>query len=73
MLEVADSGPGLGADDAARAFERGWSTKSHGDGPGRGLGLALVRQAVQRHGGRVEVAAGTDGAVFAVHLPRVRT
>ncbi|MGE3285825.1 MAG: ATP-binding protein [Pseudonocardia sp.] len=43
---------------------------------GRGLGLALVAQAVRRHGGTVTARnccpAGTGGAVFTVHLPRHR-
>jgi two-component system CitB family sensor kinase len=50
------------------AFRRGWSTKS-GDRPvGRGLGLALVGQAVHRHGGTVAVTRD-EGAVFTVRLP----
>ena len=47
-------------------FARGWSTKS-GDG-GRGLGLALVQQAVRRLHGSIEVSAD-HGAVFEVLLP----
>ncbi|GAA1317374.1 sensor histidine kinase [Pseudonocardia xinjiangensis] len=77
-LRVADSGPGIAAADAERAFARGWSTKPH-DGLGRGLGLALARQAARRHGGWVELdvaadgsATGTRGAEFAVRLPLVR-
>lgn len=68
-LRVADSGPGLAGDDAARAFERGWSTKRTDRLLGRGLGLALVAQAVHRHGGTVDVA-NDEGAVFTVRLPR---
>ncbi|MFM9366685.1 ATP-binding protein [Streptomyces sp. Da 82-17] len=64
LLRVADNGPGVPAD--ADVFRRGWS----GKGPGRGLGLALVRQAAGRHGGTVEVAASPDGgAEFTVRLP----
>lgn len=74
-IRVADSGPGL--TDATRAFERGWSTKAggaNGSGRlhGRGLGLALVVQAVRRHGGTVtarNAPEGVGGAVFTVHLP----
>ncbi|MEJ3654450.1 sensor histidine kinase [Actinomycetes bacterium KLBMP 9759] len=69
VLTVSDSGPGLDPADAERAFTRGWSTKPHASGLGRGLGLALVRQAAHRHAGRVEVRRGDTGAVFAVHLP----
>ncbi|MDI3417251.1 sensor histidine kinase [Streptomyces luteolus] len=64
LLRVGDNGPGIPAD--ADVFRRGWS----GKGPGRGLGLALVRQTVHRHGGSVEVTASADGgAEFAVRLP----
>lgn len=67
-LRVADNGSGLAAGATADLFRRGWSTKS---GPGRGLGLALVGQAVRRYGGSVEVGEdGEDGgAVFTVRLP----
>jgi sensor histidine kinase regulating citrate/malate metabolism len=70
FVRVADSGPGVAA--GADIFRRGWSTKSGGEG-GRGLGLALVGQAVRRNGGRIRVAPGSPanggGAVFTVRLP----
>ncbi|NBE94725.1 sensor histidine kinase [Nonomuraea sp. KC401] len=58
LIRVADDGPGLTGQEA---FEKGWTTK----GDGRGLGLALVGQAVRRLGGSIEVA----GSVFTVRLP----
>jgi signal transduction histidine kinase len=68
LLRVADTGRGLAEDLAADVFRRGWSTKP-ADGPvGRGLGLALVGQAVRRYRGNIEI--GRDiGAVFTVRLP----
>ena len=58
-------------DAAEHAFERGWTTKPTDRPLGRGLGLALVAQAVHRLGGSIEV--GNDvGAVFAVRVPRSR-
>lgn len=65
LVRVADSGPGLGAETAQAVFGRGWTTK----GDGRGLGLAMVGQAVRRLGGTIEVGHGGGGAVFTVRLP----
>jgi two-component system, CitB family, sensor kinase len=64
VLRVADTGSGLDAESLREAFHRGWSTKAGN----RGLGLALVGQAVRRNHGTIEV--GVDpGAVFTVRLP----
>lgn len=68
VLQVADSGTGLDAEQVEQAFARGWSTKTDERLIGRGLGLALVGQAVHRHGGTIEVT-GDAGAVFTVRLP----
>ncbi|WP_423923882.1 sensor histidine kinase [Frigoribacterium sp. 2-23] len=65
-LEVSDTGPGL--DDVERAFDRGFSTKAAVPG-GRGIGLALVRQAVARAGGSIDVDTGSHGTTFSVTLP----
>ncbi|WP_431903306.1 ATP-binding protein [Nonomuraea sp. bgisy101] len=59
VIRVEDDGPGL-ADTAA--FTKGWTSK----GDGRGLGLALVGQAVRQLGGTIEVA----GSAFTVKVPR---
>jgi two-component system, CitB family, sensor kinase len=60
-LTVDDSGPGLSPDEAAQAFRRGWSTKDNGGRLGRGIGLALVVQAVRSHGGTITVDRGPLG------------
>ncbi|GAA4686062.1 sensor histidine kinase [Phytohabitans rumicis] len=65
LIRVTDTGPGLPADHVADAFRRGWSTKQR---EGRGLGLALVGQVIERYGGRYEVASG-PGAAITVWLP----
>ncbi|QIY64713.2 ATP-binding protein [Streptomyces sp. RPA4-2] len=68
VLRVADTGAGVDPAHAEAVFRRGWSTKPAG--PGRGLGLALVRQAVNRHDGTLTVAeAAGGGAEFEVRLP----
>ncbi|MGY9070664.1 sensor histidine kinase [Streptomyces sp. CAS3] len=70
VLRVADTGPGVEPGHADLVFQRGFTTKPAGPG-GRGLGLALVRQAVTRHEGTLTVtdAAPGGGAVFEVRLP----
>ncbi|MHA7277664.1 sensor histidine kinase [Arthrobacter sp. Hz1] len=72
MITVQDSGPGISA-TGADAFTLGFSTKEPAmGGAGRGLGLALVRQAVHRLGGSITVA-NDDGARFTVLLPLAPT
>src|SRR4029077_1285947 len=65
-LAVADSGPGVPPDLRARIFEPFFTTRPHGTG----LGLAVARQIVEAHGGRLEVGEGAGGgARFTVRLP----
>jgi PAS domain S-box-containing protein len=68
-LRVGDSGPGLSAEQVTQVFERGWSTKT-ADGPvGRGLGLALVVQAVRKYDGHIDVGTSSlGGAEFDVRI-----
>ncbi|CAM5422850.1 MULTISPECIES: sensor histidine kinase [Streptomyces] len=69
VLRVSDTGPGVDPAHAGLVFQRGFSTKPAEPG-GRGLGLALVRQAVNRHEGTLTVAEAEEGgAVFEVRLP----
>jgi sensor histidine kinase regulating citrate/malate metabolism len=65
LLRVADTGRGLDPGRRQEVFHRGWSTKSDS---GRGLGLALVGQALRRNNGAIDVSADA-GAVFTVRLP----
>ncbi|MBN9327289.1 MAG: hypothetical protein BGO38_13670 [Cellulomonas sp. 73-145] len=68
-LRVHDSGPGIDPAVSAEIFRDGFTTKvARGNGRRRGLGLALVSQAVHRLGGRI-VVDNADGAVFTVTLP----
>ncbi|TFC01120.1 sensor histidine kinase [Cryobacterium adonitolivorans] len=67
VIEVADSGRGVDPDELGEVFTLGYSTKEPGR-YGRGLGLALVRQAVTRLGGTLTVSRRL-GAVFTVTIP----
>jgi two-component system, NtrC family, sensor kinase len=65
-LSVADSGPGISAENLGKIFDPFFSTKDKGTG----LGLALVQQIVSEHGGRIEVDLPPDGGtVFSLVLP----
>ncbi|MCO4276279.1 ATP-binding protein [Pseudarthrobacter sp. HLT3-5] len=66
-ITVEDSGPGVDPAAVEDIFRHGFSTKASGPF-GRGIGLALVRQAVQRLDGTMTIT-GTDGARFQVFLP----
>lgn len=72
QLVVADDGPGIPADGAARIFDRFTrvdAARTAGAG-GTGLGLAIARDIVERHGGTIELDAGNrPGARFVVELP----
>jgi heavy metal sensor kinase len=72
-LEVADSGPGIPAEDLPHVFDRFYRSdkaRSRAQG-GAGLGLAIVREVAEAHGGRVEaLSAVGQGTLFRVWLPR---
>ena len=69
-LVVRDHGPGIPAADLPLVFERFHRAVDVRSLPGSGLGLSIVREAVEAAGGRVEAANHPDGgAVFTVELP----
>jgi two-component system, OmpR family, phosphate regulon sensor histidine kinase PhoR len=72
-ISVADSGPGIAADDQERIFEKFYrSDPQHTRAPGgTGLGLYISRELVRRMGGRLDVSSPPgSGATFFVELPR---
>jgi signal transduction histidine kinase len=69
-IEVRDHGPGVPIDLREQVFEPFWSAARKSEG-GAGLGLAIVREAVQLQDGFVEIAdANGGGAIFRLILPQ---
>jgi len=65
-IAVEDTGCGMDRDTAARAFDLFFTTKAEGTG----LGMAIARAAVERHGGRLEVdSAPGRGTQIRIVLP----
>ncbi len=73
ILEVADTGAGIAAEDLPNIFTRFWrSERSRSDG-GTGIGLAIVHELVRAHDGRIEVESSFGhGTRFRVALPAVQ-
>jgi PAS domain S-box-containing protein len=71
-LRVSDTGEGIRPDLLDAIFDPFRQGEAHGT-PGLGLGLAIVRQIVEAHGGTVEAANAnpSPGATFTVRLPSV--
>ena len=71
-ISVSDNGPGIPPESLPRLFERFWraeKSRSRATG-GSGLGLAVVKQLVEAHGGRVTVHSVLgEGTRFSVSLP----
>ncbi len=74
IVEVADTGIGIAEEDLPKVFSRFWradAARERSTG-GLGVGLSMVREIVERHGGTVTVAPrGGGGTAFALRLPLV--
>ncbi|MBK0866455.1 HAMP domain-containing histidine kinase [Saccharopolyspora sp. HNM0986] len=69
-LEVADSGPGIAEGDRPHVFERFYRSSHARTLPGSGLGLSIVKQVAERHGGSVWAGPAPEGgALLRMMLP----
>jgi len=76
LIEVADTGAGISPEEMQRIFERFYQANSqstkHHKGKGTGLGLALVREIVEAHRGKVTVRSSPgNGTAFKIRLPGI--
>jgi PAS domain S-box-containing protein len=76
LVEVADRGFGIPASDLARVFEKFYRVPrvQDADVPGTGLGLSLVKEIMELHGGSVTVQSEVgQGSIFTIALPSAPT
>jgi signal transduction histidine kinase len=66
-VTMADTGPGIDTEKSDEIFEAFFTTKA----TGMGLGLAICRMIIERHGGELSVSQGSPhGAIFRMTLPQ---
>lgn len=71
LVEVADTGPGIPADELAHVFDRLWRGARARSAGGSGIGLAVVKELVTAHGGTVTADSGPGGGTrMTLRLPR---
>lgn len=72
VIDFADTGPGIADDERDKVFDAFYSGNAPHGGPlkGTGIGLSVVREFVEAHGGTVEIVTGQfQGAHLRIRLP----
>jgi two-component system, sensor histidine kinase and response regulator len=71
LIEVRDQGIGIPADEQAEVFEPFFRASNTGERPGHGLGLSIVKDCIEQHGGTVRFTSeGGKGTTFFIELPK---
>ena len=75
QIIVGDTGEGITAEDLPYIFERFWRgdvSRTHVDGAGAGLGLAIAKQLIDAHQGTIEVTSTPNaGTRFTISIPAI--
>jgi signal transduction histidine kinase len=70
QLQISDTGPGIGEEDAKKIFEPFYTTKEQG----LGLGMPYASKIVEQHGGIISVASKLgEGTTVSITLPAAKT
>jgi signal transduction histidine kinase len=70
LLEVSDTGEGIAPDQIEHIFDRFYRVPGQAADTGVGLGLSIVREIVQAHGGEISAQGRLgEGARFSIRLP----
>jgi signal transduction histidine kinase len=71
-VKVADSGPGMSAEELSHVFDRFWRGTGAAATAGSGIGLAVVHELVKAHRGTIETHSEPgEGTTFLISLPRL--
>ena len=72
-VDVRDTGQGIAGEHLPRLFEKFYRIPGESRAGGAGLGLAIVREIITAHGGRIDVASRPGkGTTFTFTLPACR-
>ncbi len=70
ILSVQDRGPGIDPEDLSHIFEPFYRGRNANQVHGTGLGLSVVKQVIESHGGRITVESNAgNGSCFTIYLP----
>jgi signal transduction histidine kinase len=68
-LEISDTGPGIGEEEAKKIFEPFYTTKEHG----LGLGMPYAKKIIEQHGGNISLSSRVgEGTTISIALPAAR-
>ncbi|MEQ9468385.1 MAG: response regulator [Ekhidna sp.] len=69
-ISISDSGPGIPKESLELIFDRYYqSSSAKSSQAGVGIGLALVKELVELHGGTIKATSGKEGSVFTIQFP----
>ncbi|MEP0987833.1 tetratricopeptide repeat protein [Ekhidna sp.] len=69
-ISISDSGPGIPPESLELIFDRYYqSSDANTSQAGVGIGLALVKELVELHGGSIKASSGPNGSVFTIRFP----
>ena len=72
VLKIHDQGPGISPEDAPYVFDRFYRSHEARTLPGSGLGLSIVKRAIDRHGGEISVDQNQPlGTMIIIKLPGI--
>jgi hypothetical protein len=70
VIDISDTGAGIAPEDLDHIFERFFTTGDSTSSEGTGIGLAIVREIVDEHGGTIDVRSALgEGTRFTLRLP----